>query len=67
MKEKVIAEKYGSIIIQDDQGYWVDFDNGEIAIERVRYQIEENEIPLLLESEESAYRALLKIQARNQS
>jgi len=63
--EKIINEKFGCQIISKNDKLFIRFDEGEIAVKFVDYEISEEESIEAMCSEESAYQVCLRAQLRN--
>ena len=63
--ERIINEKFGCQIINRDNKLLIRFDEGEIAIRFVDYEISEQEAEIAMESEENAYKICVIAQSRN--
>jgi len=63
--EIIINEKYGCQIIGKNEKLYIRFDEGEIAVKYVDYEISKEESIEAMRNEESAYQVCLRSQLRN--
>jgi hypothetical protein len=63
--EVIIMEKYGCQIVSYNDKLYIRFDEGEILVKYVDYEISQNEAIEAMNNEESAYQVCLKAQLRN--
>lgn len=63
--ETIINEKYGCQIIAKNETLYIRFDEGEIAIKYIDYEISKEESIEAMQNEESAYQVCLRAQLRN--
>ena len=63
--EKIVNEKFGCQIIEKNDKLFIRFDEGEIVVKFVEYEITRDEAEEAMKSESEAYAVCLRAQSRN--